>query len=48
VLREQWQETLKHGPLDQNGHRYGMPIEQAKEEVIRQLAEKQKAAGGKQ
>ena len=26
-----------HGPIDQHGNRYGMPIEKAKEEVLKQL-----------
>ena len=40
ALREQWNDVLEHGPIDQNGQRYGMPIEQAKEEALRQLTEK--------
>ena len=43
VVREQWDDVLKNGPVDQNGQRYGMPIKQAKEEVLKQLAEKQTA-----
>ena len=35
VLREQWADVLEHGPVDQNGTRYGMPIERAKEEILR-------------
>ena len=38
ALREQWTDVLEKGPVDQNGNRYGMPIEKAKEEVLRQLA----------
>ncbi len=37
ILREQWNDVLKNGPTDQNGQRYGMPIEQAKEEALKQL-----------
>lgn len=37
VLRDQWDDVLKNGPVDQNGQRYGMPIEKAKEEVLKQL-----------
>ena len=37
ALREQWKDTLEHGPADQNGTRYGMPIDRAKEEVLKQL-----------
>ena len=40
ALREQWNDVLEHGPVDQTGQRYGMPIERAKEEVLKQLAEK--------
>jgi len=42
VVRDQWDDVLKNGPVDQNGQRYGMPIEQAKQEVLNQLAEKKK------
>lgn len=48
VLREQWADVLKNGPIDQDGHRYGMPIDRAKEEVLKQMGEKQKAVGSKQ
>jgi hypothetical protein len=44
VLRDQWDAVLKNGPVDQNGQHYGMPIEQAKEQVLKQL-EQQKAVG---
>ena len=37
ILREQWDYVLKNGPVDQNGQRYGMPIEQAKDEALKQL-----------
>jgi hypothetical protein len=37
TLRQQWNDVLEHGPIDQNGKRYGMPIEQAKEEVLKQI-----------
>jgi hypothetical protein len=47
ALRQQWNDVLEHGPVDQSGKRYGMPIEQAKEEVLKQLKE-QKAEGRKQ
>jgi hypothetical protein len=47
VLRDQWDDVLKNGPKDQNGQRYGMPIEQAKQEVLKQF-EQQKAKSGKQ
>ncbi len=44
VLREQWNDVLEHGPTDQNGQRYGMPIEQAKEEALKQLKVRGQAA----
>ena len=47
ALREQWNDVLQHGPTDPNGQRYGMPIERAKEEVLKQLAEKSQAADGR-
>jgi hypothetical protein len=50
VLREQWDDVLKNGPVDKNGHRYGMPIEKAKEEVLKQglPVREQKAVGSRQ
>lgn len=36
VLREHWKDVLEHGPVDENGKRYGMPIEKAKEEILKQ------------
>jgi hypothetical protein len=47
VLRRQWEDVLKNGPVDQNGQRYGMPIEKAKQEVLKQLPVS-KTAGTKQ
>jgi hypothetical protein len=47
VVRDQWNDVLKNGPVDENGQRYGMPIEKAKEEVLKQMAEQQKE-GSKQ
>jgi hypothetical protein len=49
ALNAQWHDTLEHGPVDQSGRRYGMPIEKAKEEVLKQLPVRgQKAEGSKQ
>jgi len=45
ALREQWTHVLEHGPTDANGQRFGMPIEQAKEEALRQLSAKKEAGG---
>src|SRR5438874_6334989 len=42
VLRDQWDGVLKNGPVDQNGQHYGMPIEQAKEQVLKQLEQQKK------
>jgi len=36
ALRAQWDDVLKNGPVDQNGKRYGLPIEKAKEEILQQ------------
>jgi hypothetical protein len=35
AVRDQWNDVLEHGPVDKNGKRYGMPIERAKEEILR-------------
>jgi hypothetical protein len=35
-LQEQWHEVLELGPVDQSGRRFGMPIEKAKEEILKQ------------
>ncbi len=50
ILREHWNDVLENGPIDQNGKRYGMPIEKAKAEVLRQglPVREQKAEGRKQ
>jgi hypothetical protein len=36
ILHRHWRDVLDNGPVDQSGNRYGMPIERAKEEVLRQ------------
>jgi hypothetical protein len=36
AVRDQWNDVLEHGPIDKDGKRYGMPIERAKEEVLKQ------------
>jgi hypothetical protein len=36
ILREHWNDVLEHGPVDQSGKRYGMPIEKAKEEILQE------------
>jgi hypothetical protein len=47
VVRTQWDDVLEKGPTDANGNHYGMPIDQAKQEVLKQLAN-QKAVSSKQ
>jgi hypothetical protein len=36
AVRDQWNDVLEHGPVDKDGKRYGMPIERAKEEILKQ------------
>jgi hypothetical protein len=36
ILRGHWNDVLENGPVDQSGKRYGMPIEKAKEEILKQ------------
>src|SRR3989442_4294253 len=36
ALRKQWENVLANGPIDQNGKRFGMSIEKAKEEILKQ------------
>jgi hypothetical protein len=36
ILRRHWNDVLEFGPVDQSGKRYGMPIEKAKEEILKQ------------
>jgi hypothetical protein len=38
ALKDQWKYVLENGPTDANGQRFGMPIEQAKAEVLKQMA----------
>jgi hypothetical protein len=47
VLNEQWKDVLEHGSIDKHGQRYGMPIEKAKEEVLKQLPVRAQEAGGR-
>ncbi len=50
ILRRHWNDVLANGPVDQSGKRYGMPIEKAMEEILKQglPVREQKAAGSKQ
>jgi hypothetical protein len=36
ALRAQWRDALDNGPRDENGNRYGMPIEEAKKKLLEQ------------
>jgi hypothetical protein len=36
ILRQHWDAVLKNGPVDQSGKPYGLPIDKAKEEVLKQ------------
>jgi hypothetical protein len=36
ILRRHWNEVLKNGPVDESGKQFGLPIDKAKEEVLRQ------------
>ena len=44
VLRKHWDDVLENGPVDKDGKRYGMPIEKAKEEVLKQLPVREQKA----
>ena len=50
ILRDHWNDVLENGPIDQSGKRYGMPIEKAKEEILKQglPAREQKAERSRQ
>jgi hypothetical protein len=50
ALRAHWSDVLEHGPVDQSGQRYGMPIEKAKEEILKQglPVREQKPVGSRQ
>jgi len=49
AVRDQWNDVLEHGPIDKDGKRYGMPIERAKEEILKQgLPARPQTADGKQ
>ena len=36
ILRRHWNDVLANGPVDQSGQHYGMPIEKAKAEILKQ------------
>ncbi len=50
ILRRHWNDVLENGPVDQGGKRYGMPVEKAKEEILKQglPVREQKAVSSKQ
>ena len=50
ILRRHWSDVLANGPVDQSGKRFGLPIEKAKEEILKQglPVREQKAVSSKQ
>jgi len=34
IVWQKWQDALTHGPVDEKGQRFGMPIEEAKQKVL--------------
>jgi hypothetical protein len=47
AVRDRWNDVLTNGPVDKDGKRYGMPIERAKEEILKQgLPARTQAADG--
>lgn len=48
ILRDHWNDVLEHGPVDQHGERYGLPIEKAKEEILKQGLPVRGTEGSKQ
>jgi len=50
ILRRHWDDILEKGPVDQSGQRYGLPIEKAKEEILKQglPVREQKEVGSRQ
>lgn len=36
VVQEKWKDVLEKGPVDEQGQRYGMPIEEAKKKIVEQ------------
>lgn len=36
VVQEKWKDVLEKGPVDKDGKRYGMPIEEAKKKIVEQ------------
>ncbi len=36
IVRRHWNDVLANGPVDQNGQHYGMSIEKAKDEILKQ------------
>ncbi len=47
-VRKQWKDVLDNGPIDKDGKRYGLPIERAKEEILKQGLPARKAEGSRQ
>ena len=36
VVQQKWKDVLEHGPVDDKGQHYGMPIEEAKKKIVEQ------------
>jgi len=34
IVQEKWRDALEHGPVNENGQRFGMPIEEAKKKIL--------------
>lgn len=46
VLRDQWEQTLNRGPVDQSGKVVGLPIEEAKKQVVQKSLSARPQQGG--
>ncbi len=46
VLRDQWDQTLKRGPVDQSGKVVGLPIEEAKKQIVQKSLSARPQQGG--
>ena len=46
VLRDQWDQALKRGPVDQSGKVVGLPIEEAKKQIVQKSLSARPQQGG--
>jgi len=46
VVQEKWRDALEHGPVNEKGQRFGMPIEDAKKEIVKQGLPARKTGAG--